>query len=94
MFEARYDDASEIVLVGRFDAAQVDKAREFFEKVTTSATVNFRELEYISSAGIGILLSVQNRLKQKGAAIRLKEMNKHIRDVFRYAGFDKIFQID
>jgi anti-sigma B factor antagonist len=51
-------------------------------------------LEYISSAGLGVLLRTQKRLLQSGGGLRLVNPSRHIRDIFRYSGFDRIFQID
>jgi anti-anti-sigma factor len=51
-------------------------------------------LEYISSAGLGMLLSVQKRLGESGNKLRLTQMNRHIREIFRMAGFDHIFDIE
>lgn len=93
MFSIEFNNSTEIQLSGRFDAAQVVKASEIFDKVAASCVVDFANLEYISSAGLGILLKTQKRLHEKGHALKLANMNKHISDVFRYAGFDTIFEI-
>ena len=57
----------------------------------TSSTL--RGLEYISSAGLGVLLKTQKRVMAGGQGLRLVNANKHIRDIFKYAGFDRIFEI-
>jgi anti-sigma B factor antagonist len=93
MFNATMPEAGQVRLSGRFDAAQVEKARAVFDQVNTPTVVDFAELEYISSAGLGILLMTQRRLREGGNGLKLINMNKHIRDVFQYAGFDKIFEI-
>ena len=93
MFNATGPEAGQVRLSGRFDAAQVEKARAVFDLVNDTTVVDFRELDYISSAGLGILLMTQRRLRESGKSLKLINMNKHIRDVFQYAGFDKIFEI-
>lgn len=93
MFNATNPENGQVRLSGRFDAAQVEKARAVFDQVKDSTVVDFGELEYISSAGLGILLMTQRRLRETGKSLKLINMNKHIRDVFQYAGFDKIFEI-
>ncbi len=93
MFDASIPEEGKARLSGRFDAAQVEKARAVFDQVNVSTVVDFGELEYISSAGLGILLMTQRRLRESGKGLKLINMNKHIRDVFQYAGFDKIFEI-
>ncbi len=93
MFEAKVTDSGKIVLSGRFDASQVAEAKKVFDQVQQPCTVDFKDLEYISSAGLGVLLGVQKRLSESGGGLKLVNMNRHIRDVFRYAGFDTIFEI-
>ena len=93
MFEAELKGNNEIMLTGRFDASQVDKAKMVFDSVANSCEVDFTDLEYISSAGLSVLLVTQKRLSESGNSLKLRNMNKHIRDVFRYAGFDTVFEI-
>jgi len=94
MLDIRFNDEHEIAIAGRFDVTQVDKVSEFLAGVGTSATLNFRKLEYISSAGMGVLLAAQKRLSQSGHKLKIREMSPHIRDVFRYARFDVLFEIE
>ena len=84
---------NEILLIGRFDASQEKKALEIFREINESHIVNFKKLEYISSAGLSVLLETQKRLEQNGRELTLINMNDHIHDVFKFAGFDTIFTI-
>ncbi len=93
MFEAELKNNNDIKLTGRFDASQVENAKEVFNSVTSSCEVDFTNLEYISSAGLSVLLVTQKRLSESENSLKLTNMNKHIRDVFRYAGFDTVFEI-
>jgi anti-sigma B factor antagonist len=94
MFEIGRGAAGEVVLKGRLDAAQCEKALQFFDGVSDPHVVDFTDLDYVSSAGLGVLLKTQKRAMQAGRGLRLVNVNKHIFDIFRYAGFDKIFEID
>lgn len=94
MFDIRIADDQVVYLSGRLDAAQTAKAMEALSTITATAYVDFNDLEYISSAGIGVLLATQRRLHDSGEQLKLRNINPHIRNVFKYAGFDKIFQID
>ena len=93
MFKITIDDQGTVRLQGRLDASQTDEASKMLAKVSTSATVDFKDLEYISSAGLGVLIAAQKRLKASGHGLTLVNMNNHIRDVFRFARFDLIFKI-
>ena len=94
MFSITVNEQGIIVLTGRFDAAQTDTAREVFSGLDSSAVVDFKDLDYISSAGLGVLLATQQRLKKGGKAIKLVNMNRMVRDVFKIARFDLIFEIE
>jgi anti-anti-sigma factor len=93
MFEIARGTAGEIVLKGRLDAAQCDKALQFFDGVADPHVVDLAGLDYISSAGLGVLLKTQKRAMAAGRGLRIVNVNRHIADIFRYAGFDKIFEV-
>ena len=69
-------------------------ASEVLDQITETCRVNFKDLDYISSAGLGILLKTQKRLGASGKALILTNMNKLVRDVFRIARFDVVFTIE
>ena len=93
MLEIKLGDEGEIVLVGRLDAAQAPKAQQFIDGVAEPRVLDLKGLEYISSAGLGVLLKTQTRVNAKGGGLLLVNVSKHIRDIFGYAGFDQIFEI-
>ena len=95
MFEIKRDGtAGTVFLSGRFDASQSENAREVFNEINQTTEVDFENLEYISSAGLSVLLMTQKRLDESGNQLILKNMSKHVREIFNYAGFDIIFKIE
>jgi len=94
MFAITVGENGEILLSGRFDASQVGQAAGVLDKVKETCRVNFKDLDYISSAGLGTLLKTQKRLGQTGNRLILTNMNKLVRDVFRIARFDVVFTIE
>ena len=93
MLEIARNDDGVITLQGRFDASQVEAARAVLNTIAGSCTLDFGELTYISSAGLGLLFATQKRLVDTGSALRLINLNPHIREIFQIAGFDNIFEI-
>ena len=93
MFDIRQGENGSIQLSGRLDASQADRARQFLESVTSSTVLDFRDLDYISSSGLGVLLGTQKRLSNSGQGLTLINLSKHIKDVFLIAGLDNIFEI-
>jgi anti-anti-sigma factor len=94
MFSVTLNADNTIYLTGRLDASQADVAKKEFNKIERSATVDFSGLDYISSAGLGVLLMTQKRLMEKGHKLKLVNLNSHVREVFKYARFDYIFDIE
>ena len=94
MFEISNGESGEIMFRGRLDAAQSDKAEAFLGALEASAVADFEHLEYISSAGLAILLKTQKRLSESGSSLKIINVNSHIYDIFRYSGFNAIFDIE
>jgi anti-anti-sigma factor len=94
MFEIGIGKQGEITVAGRLDAAQAEKAQSFLDAIDGSAVMDCAGLEYISSAGLGVLLRTQKRLMSGGGAIKLINVNPHIHNIFRYSGFDHIFELE
>lgn len=94
MLEIDKRETGVVVFTGRLDASQADKAQSFLDAAEDLAIIDFAALEYISSAGLGILLRTQKRLMSSGGGLKLINVNRHICDVFRYSGFDQIFEIE
>ena len=94
MFEISFGESGEVICRGRLDAAQSEKAEAFMGELREGRVLDFEQLEYISSAGLAILLKTQKRLSESGAALKITNVNKHIFDIFRYSGFNAIFEIE
>jgi len=83
-----------VVMAGRLDAAQCPAAQSFLDRVQGPVTLDCSRLEYISSAGLGVLLKTQKRLMASAGKLRLAGVNRHLQDIFQYSGFDQIFEIE
>jgi anti-anti-sigma factor len=83
-----------VALTGRLDAAQAVSAQAALDKLQGSVTLDLAALEYISSAGLGVLLKTQKRLMAAGGKVRLAGVGPHLRDIFVYSGFDQLFEIE
>ena len=94
MFDIRRTESGDILMSGRLDASQAEKARDVLRGVEVSCVVDFTDLEYISSLGLGVLLEAQKRLMDAGAGLRLRNLSEHLQEVFHLAGFDIVFDIE
>lgn len=93
MFEIGFNDNGDVAVSGRLDAAQAQQAQEFLDTVTDNCVLDLQGLEYISSAGLGVLLRTHKRLMESQSGLELVNVNRHIADIFRYSGFDKLFVV-
>jgi phosphoserine phosphatase len=94
MFEIEIGSDGAVTIAGRLDAAHAAAAQAFLDRQHGTVTADCRKLEYISSAGLGVLLKTQKRLMAEAGKLRLVGVNRHLRDVFHYSGFDQIFEIE
>jgi len=83
-----------VVIAGRLDAAPAAAAQSFPDQVEGPVTPDCRGLEDISSAGLGVLLKTQKRLLASNGKLRLSGVSRHVRDIFQYSGFDRVFEIE
>ena len=83
-----------VVIAGRLDAAEAASAQTFLDRIDGTVTLDCAGLDYISSAGLGVLLKTQKRLLAANGKLRLAGLRPHLVDIFTYSGFDQLFEID
>ena len=95
--EMKKTDAQTVLEVsGRLDtttAPVLDKTmiEEVSEK--TALVLDLKELAYISSAGLRVLLSAQKRMRKHGS-MKLRNVREEIMEVFEMTGFADILEIE
>ena len=87
-------EAGLVVMAGRLDAAECGRAQAALDAVHGTVTLDCTGLDYISSAGLGVLLKTQKRLLATAGKLRLTGVSRHLRDIFMYSGFDQIIEIE
>ncbi len=55
--------------------------------------VNFEKLDYISSAGLRVLLAAAKQLKEIDGELRICRLNEVVREVFEISGFTTILKV-
>ena len=93
MFDAVQGSEGRVAFTGRLDAAQSAKAQAFLDALADPGPIDMSGLEYISSAGLGVLLRTHKRLMASGGKLRLVKVGNHINDIFKYSGFDQLFDV-
>ena len=94
MFDIKLGTNGNITLSGRLDASHADRAVQTLKNVSGNVVADCEALDYISSAGITVILELHKRLHGSGGGLRLVGMNPKIRTVFVYTGLDKVLNIE
>lgn len=94
MFRLDPDGPGRVRLVGRLDAAEAEHAESAFEALSGSIVADCSALEYVSSAGISVIMQTFKRLRANGHEFRLSEPTPRVRNVFVYSGLAKLLGIE
>lgn len=91
-------NGTELVLAvsGRLDtntSRQLEAELKVSISGITSLIFDFAEIEYISSAGLRVLVDAQMVMNDQGTMI-IRNSNKSVMDVFEITGFTDIFTIE
>lgn len=85
-----------LALSGRLDTVTAPELEAALDSALDGATelcFDFTELEYISSAGLRVLLKAQKTMNPKGT-MKLTGVNETIMEVFDITGFADILTIE
>ena len=64
------------------------------EKASGNVTIDFKSLDYIDSAGLGILVGGFKRLQEKGYTLKVINTNDYIGKLFRITKLDTLFSVE
>ena len=82
-------------LIGELDTAaaiDVEKALQpLYESKGVDVVIDCEKLEYITSSGLRILLSILKKTKAGGSKVTLLNVNDEIRSIFELTGFISLF---
>lgn len=83
-------------LAGRLDtvtAPELERALQESLAGVSELTLDFEGLDYISSAGLRVLLSTQKLMSKQGA-MKLRNVGETIMEIFEVTGFSDILTIE
>jgi len=86
-----------IALNGEVDVYTSPRLRQELTDVVEAGCVNIvvdlENLSFIDSSGLGALVSVLRRVKERGGTLRLVCTKDSILKIFRITGLDKVFPV-
>jgi anti-sigma B factor antagonist len=80
-------DEANIAEIGSTINAMID------ERDNPKLLLDFSNVDHLSSAALGMLINVNNRIKQKNGQLRLASIKPQIYEVFVITKLNKLFQI-
>ena len=84
-----------MALAGRLDTSTAPQLEAELKQTLPGMqklVLDFQELDYISSAGLRVLLSAQKTMNKQGEMI-LQHVNETVREVFEITGFSDILTL-
>jgi len=85
------------VLQGRLDTPAAVKAQQsivpLIENANKVITLDCTQLEYISSSGLRLFLTLRKETTAKGGKVIIENINDEIKKVFMMTGFFNLFEI-
>lgn len=96
--EIKVNHGQELVisLVGRLDTTtspELEKRLKEEEIKEDLVVLDFKELEYISSAGLRVLLSLKKMLQAQNKSLEVHNINDVVKEVFNVSGFINILNV-
>ena len=91
------DDKTILTLSGRLDTTTAPKLQETLLSVindTKHVELDFAKLEYVSSAGLRVLLMGEKTAKSKGSRQTLVNISPDIMEVFEITGFSSVLHFE
>ncbi len=90
--------ASEVILNGRLTFADYTVFKEITDSIQESTyrnfTINLKRLDFIDSAGLGMLLIARDKAKEKSGYIILKGAQGQVKKMLDLGKFEKLFSIE
>ena len=86
-----------IALEGRLDTVTSPELSRFLENALNDIkelVFDFEELEYISSAGLRVLLATQKTMNDKKGTMKIIGMSEIVKEIFDVTGFSDIMNIE
>ncbi len=95
--EYKKAQAMVLTIAGRLDSITSGMLEKKFLTVMEAGekniVVDFTNMDYISSAGLRVLLAAAKRATKLGGKVILAALSDNVREVFDIAGFTSIFTI-
>jgi anti-anti-sigma factor len=90
------NDIHIVAIAGSLDSGTSPEAQKSLDAAAAGAkklALDFSNLDYISSAGLRVLLGVAKKLRSSGGTLGMFGLNQSVREVFDISGFSSILPV-
>ncbi len=94
------DGVTRIEFVDRniLDEANIQQIGEEITQIIDAATqprilISFENVDHLSSAALGTLITINNKIREKDGKLRLADIDRQIYEVFVITKLNKLFEI-
>ena len=90
------NDIHIVAIAGSLDSTTSPEAQKSLDAVVAGAkkvALDFSQLDYISSAGLRVLLGAAKQLRASGGKLGMFGLNQSVREVFEISGFATILSV-
>ena len=94
--EKKENNFTIISFTGRLDASSAPEAEQKLNEsieASSKLIINLAALDYISSAGLRVLLVAAKKIRHSSGSLALCDMQEGVKEVFDISGFSSIFNI-
>ena len=81
-------------IMGGPDATSLhEKLNELIESGTRSVVIDLRDVDWMNSSGLGILIGGLSAIRKSGGDLRLASVTEKIEEVLRITKLDRVFDV-
>jgi anti-sigma B factor antagonist len=94
---SRQQDVTVVEVTGQLIVGNRQELKDDVLKLLESGSrkflIDFRDTAYIDSSGLGVLVSLSKKIREKGGELRLSNLNEDLRTLFELTKLDTLFHI-
>jgi anti-sigma B factor antagonist len=94
---SRQQDVTVVEVTGQLIVGNRQELKDDVLKLLESGSrkflIDFRDTAYIDSSGLGVLVSLSKKIREKGGEMRLSNLNEDLRTLFELTKLDTLFHI-
>lgn len=91
------DDVTIVEVTGQLIVGNRQELKDDVLRLLSSGArkflIDFKDTAYIDSSGLGVLVSLSKKIRERGGEMRLSNLNEDLRTLFELTKLDTLFQI-